>query len=80
VVEVVTREEFDKFKKFVEDRLGKMEEDTKKGQDNLLKAFGDLTANVDKIETAIRERVDEVEEKSKSFITRIKEAIEPVSG
>lgn len=80
MVEVVTREEFDKFTKLIGGRLDKTEESTKKRLDDLLTAFGELTAHIDKIDTAIRERVDDVEEKSKSFITRIKEAIEPVSG
>lgn len=50
----------------------------KKGLDDLLKEFRDLTARVDETNTTVHKRVDEVEEKSKSFITRIKEAIEPV--
>lgn len=48
--------------------------------DDSLKAFGELTAHIDKTETAIYERVDEVEVKSKSVITRIKEAFESESG
>lgn len=75
MVEEVTREEFDKFTKLMEDRLDKMEENTKKRLDDFLNAFGELTANVDKTDTAIRERMAKVEEKSKSFITRVKEAI-----
>ncbi len=83
MVEVVTSKEFAEFKKFIEDRLDKMEKSTKKRLDDTLKAFGELTAYVDKLEIATRERVDDVEEKSKSLWTRLreavaKEAIEPV--
>ena len=60
MVEVVTREEFDEFKK-----------STKKRLDDILKAL-------DETRTIIDKRMDEVEDKSKSIFTRIKEAIEPV--
>lgn len=78
MVEVVTREEFDDFKKSMEGRLDKMDKSRRKINDDLLTAFGELTASVDKTDTAMRKRVDDVEDKSKSLFTRIKEAIEPI--
>lgn len=78
MVNVATKEEFDKFKKLIEDRLDKMDKNAEEGRLDILKAFGDLRANVDETDTAMCKRVDEVEEKSKSLFTRIKEAIDPV--
>jgi len=77
LVNVATKEEFDEFKKLIEDRLNKREKSMQKRLDDLLTAFGELTAYLDKIEATINKRVDGVEEKSKSLFTRIKEAIEP---
>lgn len=78
MVNVATKEEFDKFKKLIEDRLDKMDKNAEERRLDILKAFGDLRANVDETDTAMHKRVDEVEEKSKSLFTRIKEAIDPV--
>ena len=78
MVNVTTKEEFDEFKKLIEDRLDKREKSMQKRLDDLLTAFGALTASVDKDCVAMHKRLDEVEEKSKSLFTRIKEAIEPV--
>jgi len=78
LVNVATKEEFDEFKKDIEARLYKLGEEHEKRLDDLLKAFGELTAHVDKIKTATYKRVDDIAEKSKSLFTRIKEAIEPV--
>lgn len=78
MVEEVTREEFDKFTELIEDRLDKMEEDTKKRLDDHLNAFGELTAQVDKASVTMNKRIDEIEERTgKSVITRIKEALTP---
>lgn len=79
MVEVVTKEEFDKFTKLMEDRLDKMEESTKKSMDARVKLFAAINTRLDEVEAdcvTAQERIDDVEEKSKSVITRIKEAFE----
>ena len=76
MVEVITSKDFEEFKKIIEDRLDKIEKSTEKGADDLTKAVKKLTALLDESSATIIERVDEVEENSKSFWTRIKEVIE----
>ena len=78
MVDVVTKKEFDEFKKDIEDRLYKMGGDLEKRLNDLSKIFGDLTAKVDEDRVAIHKKIDDVEEKSKSVVTRIKEAFEAV--
>lgn len=75
MVEVVTSKEFDEFKKSIEKRLDanekKIEDLVKDVEDKYKHAQSDLK-NALKV---INKRIDEVEESSKSFIVRLREAV-----
>jgi len=77
MVEVVTSKDFDEFKKGFEKRLDANEkklEDLVKDVDEKYKR---AQADLDKALKAVNTRIDDVEESSKSFVVRLKEAITP---
>ncbi len=78
MVEVVTKKEFDEFKKDIEDRLYTVGGDLEKRLIALSEVFEDFKAHVEKADTVTNKRIDDVEEKSKSVVTWIKEAFEAV--
>ncbi len=84
MVEVVTSKDFDEFKKSIEKRL----DDSEKRLDANEKKIEELIKDVDekykraqadlkKAVKALNTRIDDVEESSKSFVVRLKEAITP---
>jgi septal ring factor EnvC (AmiA/AmiB activator) len=77
MVEVVTSKEFDEFKKSIEKRLNSNEkklEDLVKDVDEKYKR---AQVDLDKALKGVNTRIDDVEESSKSFVVRLKEAITP---
>ena len=79
MVEVVTSKEFSEFKKSIEKRLDSNEkklEDLVKDVDEKYKR---AQADLDKAVKVVNKRIDEVEESSKSFVVRLREAIVPRS-
>jgi septal ring factor EnvC (AmiA/AmiB activator) len=77
MVEVVTSKEFDEFKKSIEKRLNSNEkklEDLVKDVDEKYKR---AQVDLDKALKVVNTRIDDVEESSKSFVVRLKEAITP---
>lgn len=71
----MTSEEFSEFKKFMEEKL----DDLEKKLVNLTKGIGKNRAEIDEALAKIGERIDKVSESSKSFATRLKEALKPES-
>ena len=77
MVEVVTSKEFDEFKKSIEKRLNSNEkklEDLVKDVDEKYKR---AQVDLDKALKGVNTRIDTVEESSKSFVVRLREAITP---
>ncbi len=77
MVEVVTSKAFDDFKKNIEKRLNSNEkklEDLVKDVDEKYKR---AQVDLDKALKVVNTRIDDVEESSKSFVVRLKEAITP---
>ena len=84
MVEVVTSKDFDEFKKSIEKRLDANEKRLDASEKNLEELVKDVDekhkrakADLDKALKAINTRIDDVEESSKSFVVRLKEAITP---
>jgi len=81
MVEVV---DFDEFKKSIENRLNANEKSldaNKKKLEDLVKDVDEkykrAKADLDKALKAVNTRIDDIEESSKSFVVRLKEAITP---
>ena len=77
MVEVVTSKDFEEFKKNIEKRFGSNEkklEDLVKDVDEKNKR---AQTDLDKTLKGVNTRIDTVEESSKSFVVRLREAITP---
>lgn len=77
MVEVVTSKDFDEFKKNIEKRFGSNEkklEDLVKDVDEKYKR---AQTDLDKALKVVKTRIDTVEESSKGFVVRLREAITP---
>ena len=84
MVEVVTSKDFDEFKKSIEKRLDANEKRLDASEKNLEELVKDVDekykrakADLDRALNAVNTRIDDVEESSKSFVVRLKEAITP---
>ena len=91
MVEVVTSKDFDEFKKIIEKRLDASEkrldasekrlDASEKNLEELIKDVDEKhkrsKADLNKALKAVNTRIDDVEESSKSFVVRLKEAITP---
>jgi len=84
MVEVVTSKDFDEFKKSIEKRLNSNEERLNSNEEkleDLVKTVDEkykrAQTDLDKALKAVNTRIDDVEESSKSFVVRLKEAITP---
>ena len=77
MVEVVTSKDFAVFKKSIEKRLDAND----KKIEGLVKDVDDkykhAQANLEKALKVINKRIDDIEESSKSFVVRLREAITP---
>ena len=84
MVEVVTSKDFEEFKKSIEKRLDANEKRLDANEKKLEDIVNDVDskykrskADLDKALKAVNTRIDDVEESSKSFVVRLKEAITP---
>ena len=84
MVEVVTSKDFDEFKKSIEKRLDASEKRLSSNEKKIEDLVKDVDAkhkrvkaDLDKALKAVNTRIDDVEESSKSFVVRLKEAITP---
>jgi hypothetical protein len=77
MVEVVTLEEFIELRKSVDERLGSIE----RKLDELAKEINENQVNekatVDELLRSLNERIDDLEESSKGFVDRLRDAIRP---
>ena len=77
MVEVVTSKDFDEFKKSIEKRLDASEKKIEELINDVKNRHEISKANLKKALKALNTRIDDVEESSKSFVVRLKEAITP---
>jgi len=80
MVEVVTSKEFNEFKKGVEKRLDALETKLEGFIKDVEKRHERSKADLEKAITELNMRIDNIEESSKSFVVRLREAITPRSA
>ena len=77
MIEVVTSKEFNEFKKGVEKRLDASEKKLEELIKDVEERHESSKADLEKAVKALNTRIDDVEESSKSFVVRLKEAMTP---